>query len=169
MKYYIGLDAHSTTSTFAVVNQSGECILRKTVDTTEKNLSWVIDQVQGERDLTFEESTMSQWPYLTLKEKVDRLVVCNPTLLAKKQGAKTDFRDALHLAQELRTNHLVEVHHECSHWIELRTLVSGYQDITQEIIRSKNRLKAIFRASAIRTSEHSFYKNFQEGIENFGI
>lgn len=159
MKYFIGLDAHSKTSTFAVVNQSGECILRKTVDTTEQNLSWVIDQIKGERDLTFEESTMSQWLYLILKDKVDRLVVCNPTLVAKKQGAKTDFRDALHLAQELRTNHLVEVHHESSHWIELRTLVSGYQDITQEIIRFKNRLKSIFRASAIRTDEARFYRN----------
>lgn len=159
MKYFIGLDAHSTTSTFAVVNQSGECVLRKTVDTTEKNLSWVIEQVQGERELTFEESTLSQWLYLSLREKVDRLVVCNPCFIAKKQGAKTDFRDALHLAQELRTNHLSEVHHESSHWIELRTLVSGYLDITSEIVRFKNRLKAIFRASAIQTDENSFYKN----------
>jgi transposase len=79
--------------------------------------------------------------------------------VAKKQGAKTDFRDALHLAQELRTNHLTAVHHESSHWIELRTLVSGYQDITQEIIRFKNRLKSIFRASAIRTDEARFYRN----------
>ena len=102
---------------------------------------------------------MSQWLYLVLKDKVDRLVVCNPTLVAKKQGAKTDFRDALHLAQELRTNHLAEVHHESSHWIELRTLVSGYQNITQEIIRFKNRLKAIFRASAIKTDKARFYRS----------
>lgn len=159
MKYFIGLDAHSTTSTFAVVNQSGECILRKEVDTTEKNLTWVLDQVNGERELTFEESTISQWLYIILKQKVDRLLVCNPTYVAKKQGPKTDFRDALHLAQQLRGNHLTEVYHESSHWIELRTLVSGYQDITGEIIRFKNRLKAIFRASAIKTDEARFYRN----------
>ena len=54
MKYFIVLDAHSKTSTFAIVDQIGQCILRKTVNTTEKNLSWIIDQIQGERDLTFE-------------------------------------------------------------------------------------------------------------------
>lgn len=159
MKYFIGLDAHSTTSTFAVVNQSGECILRKEVDTTEKNLTWVLDQVNGERELTFEESTISQWLYIILKQKVDRLLVCNPTYVAKKQGPKTDFRDALHLAQELRTNHLKEVHHEDSHWIELRSLISGYQDTVQSIVRSKNRLKAIFRGMGLSTCESKFYNN----------
>lgn len=165
MKYYIGLDAHSATCTFAVVDKNGDCKLRKTVDTTEKNLHWVIDQIHGETELTLEESTLSQWLYLILKDKVDRLLICNPLYIAKKQGAKTDFRDALHLAQELRTNHLSEVHHESSHWIELRTIVSGYQDITQEIVRSKNRLKSIFRGSAIKTDEASFYKNIERGKE----
>ena len=36
MKYYIGLDAHSTTSTFAVVDENGQCVLRETVKTSEK-------------------------------------------------------------------------------------------------------------------------------------
>ena len=45
MNYFIGLDAHSKTSTFAVVDQKGQCVLRKTVNTSEQNLSHVIDQV----------------------------------------------------------------------------------------------------------------------------
>ena len=38
MKYFIGLDSHSTTSTFAIVDQNGQCILRSIVKTctTEK-------------------------------------------------------------------------------------------------------------------------------------
>jgi transposase len=165
MKYFIGLDAHSKTSTFAVVDQQGQCILRDEVPTTESKLHWVIDRIQGERELTFEESTLSQWLYLTLREKVDRLVVCNPTYLPKRPGAKTDFLDALRLAQELRSNHIIEVHHESSHWIEMRVLVSGYQDLIQEIIRFKNRLKSIFRANAINTDENKFYKNKQRVAE----
>jgi transposase len=109
--------------------------------------------------MTFEESTISQWLYLQLKDKVDKLLICNPTYVAKKQGAKTDFRDALHLAQELRTNHLQAVFHDTSHWMEIRTTVSGYLDIVEEIVRFKNRLKAVFRAEAIQTDENSFYKN----------
>ena len=92
LKYFIGLDAHSTTSTFAVVDETGKCIHRSTVNTSEKNLSYVIRKINGERHLTFEESTISQWLYLQLREYVDHLVVCNPVYVAKKQGAKTDFR-----------------------------------------------------------------------------
>lgn len=165
MKYFIGLDAHSTTSTFAVVDESGKCVHRSTVKTAEKSLSYVINQINGERVLTFEESTISQWLYLQLREYVDDLIVCNPVYVAKKQGAKTDFRDALHLAQELRTGHLVPVYHDSSHWIQLRVSVSGYLDIVQEIVRTKNRLKAVFRAEAIGTSENNFYKNKERVVE----
>lgn len=33
MNYFIGLDAHSTTSTFAVVDEAGQCVLSETVKT----------------------------------------------------------------------------------------------------------------------------------------
>jgi len=159
MKYFIGLDAHSSTSTFAVLDPEGQCVLRKTVDTSEKNLWNVIDSINGERILTFEESTISQWLYISLREKVDHLLVCNPTFVAKKPGAKTDFRDAIHLANELRCGHLREVFHDDSHWVQLRTSVSGYLDIVQEIVRFKNRLKSVFRANGLKTDENDFYKN----------
>lgn len=165
MKYFIGLDAHSSTSTFAVMDQEGQCVLRKTVDTSEKNLWHVIDGIQGERILTFEESTISQWLYISLREKVDRLLVCNPTYVAKKSGAKTDFRDALHLANELRCGHLKEVYHDDSVWVQLRTSVSGYLDVVEEIVRFKNRLKAVFRANNLKTDENDFYKNKDRTIE----
>lgn len=159
MKYFIGLDAHSSTSTFAVLDENAQCILRKTVDTSEKNLWSVLESINGERILTFEESTISQWLYLSLKSRVDKILVCNPTYVAKKQGAKTDFRDALHLANELRGGHLKEVFHDDSHWAQLRTSVSGYLDIVSEIIRFKNRLKAIFRGEGLKTDENNFYTN----------
>ena len=144
MKYFIGLDAHSTTCTFAAVDAEGQCVLRETVGTAESNLSYVINKLNGERHLTFEESTISQWLYLTLREKVDHLLVCNPVYVAKRKGAKTDFLDALHLAQELRTGHLQEVFHDNSHWMSLRVAVNGYLDLVEEIIRFKNRLKRRF-------------------------
>jgi transposase len=43
--------------------------------------------------------------------------------------------------------------------MEIRTTVSGYLDIVEEIVRFKNRLKAVFRAEAIQTDENSFYRN----------
>ncbi len=48
MKYYIGLDAHSTTSTFAVIDENGQCVLRETVKTSEQSLVHVINKIHGE-------------------------------------------------------------------------------------------------------------------------
>lgn len=157
MKYYIGLDAHSTTSTAVVVKENGEIALRETFPTTEGNLVGFMRKIPGEKHLTFEECHLAQWLYVTLKEEADRLLVCNPVYVAKKQGPKTDFRDALHLAQELRGNHLQGVYHDDSKWIELRVLVNSYLDLVEQIVASKNRLKAVFRSSGLSTNESNFY------------
>ena len=154
MKYYIGLDAHSSTSTAVVVKEDGEQVLRETFSTTEGNLHGFLRKISGEKHLVFEECHLAQWLYVTLNEEVDRLVVCNPVFLAKKQGAKTDYRDALHLAQELRGNHLKAVYHDDSKWIELRTLVNNYLGLVSDIVRTKNRLKAIFRSHGLDTSKN---------------
>lgn len=158
MNYYIGLDAHAATSTAVVVNEKGDIILRETFPTTEASLVGFLRRApEGVHHLTFEECHLSQWLFLTLKEHVDQLLVCNPVYMAKKQGAKTDFRDALHLAQELRTGHLKPVYHDDSKWIELRTLVKSYLALVDEIVRSKNRLKAVFRSNGIPTDARNFY------------
>jgi hypothetical protein len=57
MKYYIGLDAHSTTSTFAVVDEQGQCVLRETVKTSGQSLGHVIDRIQREIPMTMRSST----------------------------------------------------------------------------------------------------------------
>ena len=157
MPSYIGLDAHSATSTAVVVDERGEIKHRETFATSEANLIGFLQKIEGEKHLTFEECHLSQWLYVTLCEHVDRIIVANPVFVAKKQGAKTDFRDALHLAQELRTGHLKPVYHDESRWIELRTLVNGYLALVNEIIRTKQRLKAVFRANGISTDAKNFY------------
>ena len=158
MNYFIGLDAHSKSCTAVVVNEKGEILHREEFKTTESNLvRFMRGLLPGKKHVTFEECHLAQWLYIVLIEEVDELLVCNPVYVAKKQGPKTDFRDALHLAQELRTNHLKEVYHDESKWIELRVLVHSYLDLVQEIVRSKNRLKAVFRSEAIDTDAPNFY------------
>jgi transposase len=165
MKYYIGLDAHSSTSTAVVVNEAGEMLRRQTFPTTEGNLHGFLRSIPEEKHLTFEECHLAQWLYITTKDQVDHLVVCNPVYLAKKPGAKTDFRDALHLAQELRTGHLKAVFHDESKWIELRVLVNSYLALVEEIVATKQRLKAVFRSEAIDTSEGKFYSTPERSKE----
>jgi len=157
MKHYIGLDAHSTTCTFVSLDHTGKEISKEQIMTSERNLRQYVRSLKGEKHLTFEESNLSRWLYVALHKEVKRLVVCNPVYLGRKVGAKNDYRDALHLANELRCNHLVEVHHDGSEFAELRSLVSGYNDLIQEIVRTKNRYKAIFRSQVIQTKGAKIY------------
>lgn len=162
MKYYIGLDAHKSTCTAVVVRENGDQVLRETFPTTEGNLVGFLDKIDGEKHLTFEEGTLAQWLYLVIKPEVDHLLICNPVYVAKKQGAKTDFRDALHLAQELRTNHLQAVYHDNSKWMELRTLVNSYSDLVEQVVATKMRLKALFRSYGLSTDEGNFYEDREQ-------
>lgn len=162
MKYYIGLDAHKSTCTAVVVRENGDQVLRETFPTTEGNIVGFLHKIDGEKHLTFEEGTLAQWLYLVIKPEVDHLLICNPVYVAKKQGAKTDFRDALHLAQELRTNHLQAVYHDNSKWMELRTLVNSYSDLIEGIVATKMRLKALFRSFGLPTDEGNFYENREQ-------
>jgi transposase len=159
---YIGLDAHKSTCTFVVIDDSGEMIARGTVNTTEGNLVNFIKGLKGKKVLTFEECGLSQWLCVILREHVDSLTVCNPCYLPEAQGPKTDFRDALNMAHTLRSGHLVPVYHDESHWIQLRVLVSGYADLVEEIVRAKNRIKAVFRAEALDTDGNDFYETARE-------
>ena len=159
MTLYIGLDGHSKTSTFVVINGHGKVVKTQQVITCERDLLAFLRGLSGTKKLIFEESHLSQWFYALLVKEVDELTVCHPGYLGKKPGAKTDLRDATHLAQELRCGHVVPVFHDQSRMMDLRSLVSGYQDLVQEIVRTKHRYKALFRSEAIRTPGVGIYRS----------
>lgn len=151
---FIGMDAHSRTSTFVVLGTSGKVLRRARVKTQEDELLAFVRSVRGAKKLAVEEGVMSQWLYLTLKNEVDELVVCQPR---EKRGAKTDEIDAGELADLLRVGRLKPVFHEDSDLMHLRTLISGYGDVVQELTRTKNRYRALYRQVAIPTGGASFY------------
>ena len=130
--------------------------MRETVKTQEDELLAFVKSVKGPKKLTFEEGLMSQWLYLLLKGEVEELVVCQPPL---KQGPKTDAIDAGEIADLLRIGRLKSVFHVDSELFELRTLVSGYGDLMQELVRTKNRYKALYRDVAVPTGTRSFYRS----------
>jgi len=148
MKNYIGLDAHSATSTFVNLDWQGNILSRACVKTSEKNLLDFICAQRGEKKLTFEQSGLTKWLYTILKDKVDELIICNPAYIAPRTGPKNDYRDALHLADELRCQHLTPVYMENNELMSMRTLVSSYTDVVRECTRAKNRYKALYRAEA---------------------
>jgi transposase len=158
MKNYIGLDAHSATSTFVNLDWQGNMLSRACVKTSEKNLIDFISAQRGEKKLTFEQSGLTKWLYTVLKDQVDELIICNPVYLAPRTGPKNDYRDALHLADELRCKHLTPVYMENNELMNMRTLISSYTDVVRECVRAKNRYKALFRAEALKTKGKTLYK-----------
>lgn len=159
MTHYIGLDGHSGTCTFVTVDYDGTVTSQACVPTAEGPLIRYVRGLKGVKKLALEESHISQWLYLTLKDEVDELTVCNPLFLGRRQGAKGDYRDGLHLANELRCQHLVAVHHEDSELWSLRSIVQGYLDATRQLTQTKNRYKALFNANAIAVNGSAVYKD----------
>jgi len=153
---FIGMDAHSRTSTFVVIGKNGKVLRKKRVETSEAEILGFVRSVKGAKKLAFEEGVMSQWLYLLLKDEVEELVVCQPR---EKDGAKTDEIDAGDIADLLRVDRLKSVFHEDSALMHLRTLVSGYEDVIEEIIRAKNRYKALYRQVAVPTNVQRFYES----------
>jgi transposase len=153
----IGMDAHSRHSYFVDMNRKGQVLHRKRVDTSEAEILGFVRSLEGTKALTFEESTLSQWLYLLLKDEVDELVVANPAAITRCGAAKTDFIDATELADLLRVGRLKGVFHTDDDRMELRALISGYNDLVQEIVRTKNRLKALFARSALASRGTGIY------------
>lgn len=151
MKNYIGLDAHSKTCTFISMDKDGNTLAQGTFKTSERNLISMLKSLESPKSLVAEESNLAQWIYVVTKDHVDELIVCNPVYLPRKSGPKNDFRDAVHLANQLRTNNLSPVYHEESFLMGLRTMVSQYEDIVIQNVRLVNQYKSLLRSENIAT------------------
>lgn len=123
-----------------------------------ENLTAYCKNLKGTKRIVFEESTSSQWLYTELKGVVNEVVVANPRRNHYlKEGPKTDRIDAKKLVELLRAGLIKPVYHSGDTFIQLRKLLSGYLDVVQAGVRSKNQKAAIFRA---------FGKNCDDEIED---
>lgn len=113
-----------------------------------------LKNLQGSKILAIEETTTSQWLYTELKDHVDRLLICDPVrnhLLS--EGAKTDKIDATKLVQLLKANLLKEVFHASDKFVNLRRVVSGYEDVIRAGVRLKNQRYSLLRACGLTGTE----------------
>lgn len=149
MDNYIGLDAHSKTCTFVVMNKDGEILREGKINTTERNLRELARSIEGTKALVLEETNVAQWMFCVLKDEVDKLVICHPAHLPKKSGPKNDYRDALHLVMQLRAGNLTPVFHEDSELMNLRTIVSHYEGTAVRLSLLKNNFKAVLRSQGL--------------------
>ena len=94
MERYIGLDAHASSCTLAVVGPSGKRLGSYVVETNAKALIEVLRGVPGSRRLCMEEGTLAAWLHEVLEPHVKELVVVG---VRKSRGAKSDKHNAFEM------------------------------------------------------------------------
>lgn len=155
MERYLGIDAHDSSSTIAVLGPSGRVLQQCVVETSPRALIEAVTRVSGTRRLCLEESPLSEWLYELLEKHVDSIEVVQAEA---NTGLKSDARDARWLAEILRTNgkrrRVFKAKHELR---ELREAVRAYQTTTTDLSRAKSRLNALLRSRAISPETGELY------------
>jgi transposase len=142
----------------AIARMSKESNLVKVMDVPSNlfHLKDYLKSLRGRKLLTFEETTTAQWLYVELKPLVDEIIVCDPyrnKLLS--EGPKDDRIDSTKLVQLLRAGLLKPVYHSSDQLMDLRKLVSGYNDMIARGVRLKNQRSALLRAKG-KTQKETF-------------
>lgn len=146
MERYIGVDVHAQSCTLAVVSAAGKRLGLQVVETAGAALKQAIVMIPGNRHICLEEGTQSAWLYELLKPHGEVTVVVPQAT----RGQKDDARDAWTLAENLRVGSVGRrVYKETGPYSELRAAVRSYMMLRDDVGRTKNRLKAVYRARGL--------------------
>jgi transposase len=108
------------------------------------------------RAISLEEGTQSGWLHEVLAAHVDEIVVVQAT--QAPVGHKSDERDAFALAEALRIGKFDRrVFKAPSRFARLRALAHAYTTLDRDLVRTKNRLKAVFRSRGVHVSGQAVY------------
>jgi len=155
MDRYIGLDAHSSSCTAAVIGPSGRKIQHQILETNAKALIKFVHTIPKNRRLILEEGTHSQWLFEVLAPHVQELVV---VAVQQSRGPKDDERDAFGLAEDLRTRNVkVQVYKKRGRFITLNHLVRAYGTLVADTVCCQNRIKSLFRSRGVATVGKKVY------------
>jgi transposase len=118
--------------------------------------------MRGAVHVAFEEGTQAQWLHDLLLPRVARVLACNRRG-ASQQGNKGDRVDADRLSDLLRSGQLRAVYHGHADRLVLKELTRTYENLVEDSVRAMLRLKALFRARAIRTPGTQLYEAHSRG------
>jgi len=159
MDRFIGIDVHKDSCTVAVMGPSGKRIRCEVVETNGAALVEVIRLIPKERRVCIEESGQSDWLREILRPHVSEVVVEGTTEKKDRSQQKNDEKDAWGLAERLRTgtvrNRVFGAPRELS---ELRDAVRSYGIIVEDLVRTKNRLQAVYRSRGIPVEGEEIYR-----------
>ena len=153
---YLAMDVHQATVVACVRNERGAITMRATVPTEERAIVALVRGAGSRVHVAFEEGTQAQWLHDLLQPHAERVVVCN--VRGKSEVAnKNDRLDAEQLSEMLRVGSLKTVFHGAPSVLTLKELVRNYNSLVEDATRVMLRIKALFRAQAIRTPGRSVY------------
>jgi transposase len=153
---YVGLDVHQATTVAAVREGSGRVIARSVIPTEADALLEFFRGMRGSVHVTFEEGTQAQWLHDLLVPVVGHVLVCDRRGESKR-GNKGDQLDCDELSELLRRGALRAVYHGSAHRAALKELVRTYLNLVEDSTRTMQRIKALFRARAIRVRGPGVY------------
>jgi len=154
---YVALDVHQATLVVSVRDESGSIRMHATVPTEQRAIVDLLRGLSGRIHVAFEEGTQSQWLHDVIKPNAERVVVCN--LRGQSQTTnKSDRLDADRLSELLRIGSLKAVYHGASELTTLKELMRSYVNLVEDSTRVMLRIKALFRARAIKTPGTSVYR-----------
>jgi len=160
MDRYIAFDAHDESCTAVVVGPSGKQLTAQVLETNGAAVVQFLRTVPGCRHVALEEGALSQWLYELIEPHVDDVVVA---VADKSSGQKNDLEDAKRLAESLRLGAIKQPVYKIPRSLaELRCAIRGYRFLSQDVVRSKQRLKSVFRSRGI-VSEAELYSPKRRG------
>jgi len=146
---YVALDVHQASTVASVREEGGRVIARGIVPTDECAITEFFHGMRGAVQVVFEEGTQAQWLHDLLAPLVEQVVVCDRRGEGRR-GNKGDQVDADQLAELLRRGGLRAGYHGSASRATLKELARTYQTLVEDSTRVMLRLKALFRARAIR-------------------
>ena len=151
---HVAMDNHKEMTVIGVSDNRGRIIHETIVPTEEKPLLEFIDCLGGTINLTFEEGTHANWLFNLLEPRVSFVLVCDPRRNREltRGGNKSDKLDVRMLLQLFQGNMLKAVYHQRETDRTLKELVRNYDTWVKDTARQMNRIKAIYRGRAIKSS-----------------
>ncbi len=154
MDRYIGLDAHSSSCTVAVIGPSGRRLQSQVLETNARVLIRFLKVIPKPRHLCLEEGTHAGWLHEVLGPHVQEIVVAS---IRQSRGPKDDKRDAFGLAEGLRIGAIqMRVYKGLGEFGQLRELSRGYSMVVSDSVRVQNRIKSLYRSRGITSSKEVY-------------
>jgi transposase len=154
---YVGLDVHQASTMASVRDPQGRVIARSIVPTESSALVEFFGGMRGSVHVALEEGTQAQWLHDLLSPVVHRVIVCDRRGERRQRGNKADQSDADDLSRRLLSGDLRPVYHGSSDRLLLHELTRTYVTVVEDSTRAMLRLKALFRARALKAAGERVY------------